>query len=222
MALTRNALAQAVVPFYTRRAGILMSAVFGVVVRVGGMSYACSVTHAIDDRDEELAVWSGLPPKVARPFSLRGAARCLARVDLRGPGTGIVSDWELGLLAVPLAGYEGASLDAYADVADGEAALLRPVLIAFPDYEPDRRGVLRRAGNGIAGLICREDAGHCIVSVQGCAGMSGSPAVVAGDGGLQCLGLYMGTPRTTALTPELVETRAQVTKMGGFVRDLTG
>ncbi len=222
MALTGNTLAHVLVTLYARRAGALMAPVFGIMVRVGRTTYACTVAHAVDDRDDELAVWSGVHPDVARSFNMGSGARCLARVDLRAPGTGIVSDLDRDLLAVPLARYEGPSLDARVDVIEGEAGLLQPVLVAFPEYEPDEEGVLHRQGNGIAGLVCREDAKRCVVSVQGCAGMSGAPAMVAKEGGLRCIGLYTGTPRTTPLTLMVVEPLAQVAKIDRFVRELDG
>ena len=222
MAVNSRDLPHVLVSFYAGRAGTLMSPVFGVVVRTGRRVYACSVAHAVGDRDDGLAVWNGIHPEVARQYGMTSEARCLAHVELRNAGSDIVCDEDRDLMAVPLVGYDGASLDAHEDLIAGDIGLLRPALIAFPEYEPDDQDVLRRSANGIAGLVSWEDARHCVLSAQGSVGMSGSAAMIATEGGLHCIGLYTGTRRINDLTPKAIESLAQVTKMAAFVRDLEG
>lgn len=222
MTITSKDLPSVLVSLYAQRTGTLMAPVFGVVVRTGRGVYACSVAHAVDDRDDAFAVWGGIHPDVARSYGLESAARCLADVDLRHPQPGIIYDEEADLMAVPLGGYEGASLDAYADFVEGDVGVLQPALITFPDHEPDDHDILQRGANGIAGLVSWEDSRHCVVSVEGSMGMSGSPVLIARGGALSCIGLYTGTRRVSDLTPQAAQSLAQVAKMGAFVRNLDG
>lgn len=221
MKIENRFLGQVLVSIYPKRGGTLMPPVFGVLLRSGKNVFACTVAHLVDDRDDGYEIWDGIHPDRVREFGLKSKAQCLldmSRDSLLAEG---IIDNDADLLAILLPEYHGPSLEVNKDIVDGEIGLLRPVLIAFPEYHPDEQGVLQNSTNGIAGLISQESSTHCIVTADGNAGMSGSIAVVRNGEELQCVGLYTGTPRTTPFTPKCVEPLAQVVKIGAFIGQLS-
>ena len=221
MPVKQQDIPQTILQLYAVRKGVLMSPTFGLAVRTTRGAYACSVAHAIDERDEHLEVWTGVHPEVAQSFNMRSGAKRIYRADLSKENRAILRDQDADFMALPLPGYKGPALDARSDLHQGEISLLRKVLIAFLDYNPDERGTLERSGDGIAGLVTKETATHCTLTAAGCTGMSGAPALVRAPGGdYLWVGIYTGTPRTTPLTQKAVENFANIRKVGALLADL--
>lgn len=221
MKIENRFLGQFLVSIYPMRDGMLMSPVFGFLVRSGKKTYVFTVAHLLDSRDDGYAVWNGIHPDRVQEYGLTSEAQCLLELSKESLLVRGIMDKDADLLAIRLPEYHGPSLEVNRDMVDAEIGLLRPVLIVFPEYHPDEQGVLQNSTNGIAGLVSHENSTHCVVTAHGNEGMSGSVAVVRNGEELRCVGLYTGTPRTTPFTPKCVESLAQVVKIGAFVGQLS-
>ncbi len=210
--ITSEGLRKSVVLFYQYRGGELMRPTFGVVVKTGGIYFAVSVAHTVEDR-ERFEVWTGVHPDVAKGFGMRTAGRCLFAGP---PDSAQIADDE-DLMAVRL---DEDRRHAFESVVS-DVGLLRPALIACLDFEPDGAQVLNEVLDCQAGLVEREDALHLRLSCLGKGGMSGAPVVIPASGGeFGLVGLYTGTPKATPLTGTATAEHANVVRIGKFLAAL--
>ena len=208
MGVTFKSLADCIVHVYPRRGNTLMSPCFGAVVRRNNRCFVLTVAHS-RNQDEVLEVWSSMHPEVANSLRCKTASQRLIHNDAIELG----KPHELDCLALPIAEYNG---DAFESVAL-MAGLFTPAMIACLDYEP-ADGVLRKTLDGQAGLVERENETELRLSAIGRKGMSGSPVVIEHKhGGIQLLGLYTGTPRTTPVTVTNISEHSRVVKVANLL-----